>query len=79
MQINQHPNQAQAVFSTVSSKPPPVAKQQDAPAIASTRVEAERDTVELIRPNIQAIAQLLDSDGLPAIAANARRIVPVGR
>ena len=62
MQINQHPNQAQAVFSTVSPKPPTVAKQQDAPAIASTRVEEERDTVERIRPNVQAIAQLLDSD-----------------
>ncbi len=62
MQINQHPHHAQAVFSTVSSAPFAATKQQDESAAASTRTEEERDTVELTRPNVQAIAQLLNSD-----------------
>jgi hypothetical protein len=62
MRINQHPHHAQAVFATVSSAPPAAAKQHDESATASTRAEEERDTVELTRPNVQAIAQLLNSD-----------------
>jgi len=62
MRINQHPHHAQAVFATVSSAPPAATKQHDESATASTRAEEERDTVELTRPNVQAIAQLLNSD-----------------
>ena len=75
MQINQHPHHAQAVFSATPSATSAAAKQQGESATASTGAEEDRDTVELTRPNVQAIEQLLHSDRnlqlppLPAAAA----------